>query len=280
MSKTVQTILIALVVIFAAAGLLWMGIFFGRNTVLANPLPTWEMLGGAPGLETYQQQAGWMHPRRGMPGRSSFQVNPDAFPRHPGMMPSREWSTFRGQISELTIEQIREAALAYLDESGLEGLEIQEMMLFSHNGYVIIGEQDSGRGAFELLVDPATRSAFLEYGPTRMWNLKYGIRGEVSPVCMRGGASQPTDFQVGELDSSFSMPLSTEDAAAIAQDYLDRSHSGYNVTESVTDFYGYYTMDVEEADRIVGMVSVNGFTGEVFPHSWHGAFLEMVDSHR
>jgi hypothetical protein len=28
----------------------------------------------------------------------------------------------------------------------------------------------------------------------------------------------------------------------------------------------------------VGMLSVNGYTGQVFPHTWHGDFVEMSES--
>jgi hypothetical protein len=279
MNKTVQNILIGLVVIFGAAGLLWSGIIFGRSTALSNQLLPWGKMGEASGIKSYQPGGSWMHLRRGISGRRAVPAHPGSFPRHPGMIPGRQWSTFRGHTSELTLEQTREAALAYVDKTGLKGLVIQEIMLFSRNGYVIIAEEDTGTGAFELLIDPATQTAFLEYGPTRMWNLKYSRRGAVPSGCRMAGFSQPEDVTAGKLNSQFTMPFSAEDASEIAQDYLTHSQTDHQGTAEITAFYGYYTIDIEDEDGIIGMLSVNGFTGEVFPHSWHGDFIKMFDYH-
>jgi hypothetical protein len=38
---------------------------------------------------------------------------------------------------------------------------------------------------------------------------------------------------------------------------------------------GYYTLDVNRDDQPVGMLSVNGYTGAVWPHTWHGKLLAM-----
>ena len=38
-----------------------------------------------------------------------------------------------------------------------------------------------------------------------------------------------------------------------------------------------YTIDLERDGQIVGMLSVNGYDGQVFPHTWHGTFIEMSE---
>ncbi len=66
---------------------------------------------------------------------------------------------------------------------------------------------------------------------------------------------------------------------AAAQDYLDVYLPGTQADEHVDPFYGYYTLHILRDGEVVGMLSVNGFTGQVFPHTWHGEFLEMTESH-
>ncbi|NIP27727.1 MAG: hypothetical protein GWO38_28915, partial [Phycisphaerae bacterium] len=36
-------------------------------------------------------------------------------------------------------------------------------------------DNDTGSGAFEVLVDPVTRNVFPEPGPNMMWNTEYGM---------------------------------------------------------------------------------------------------------
>jgi len=45
--------------------------------------------------------------------------------------------------------------------------------------------------------------------------------------------------------------------------------------DEVEPFYGYYTIHVLKDGAIYGMLSVNGYTGQVWYHFWHGPFLGM-----
>ena len=38
-------------------------------------------------------------------------------------------------------------------------------------------------------------------------------------------------------------------------------------------FPGYYTMDFLENGNVAGMLSVNGYTGQVWHHTWHDSFI-------
>ena len=42
-------------------------------------------------------------------------------------------------------------------------------------------------------------------------------------------------------------------------------------------FYGYYTLDFEKDGQVIGMLSVNGYNGQVFLHTWHGTFIEEAE---
>ena len=59
---------------------------------------------------------------------------------------------------------------------------------------------------------------------------------------------------------------------------LTQQHGRHATADEHADaFYGYYTIHTLENGEVVGMLSVNGFTGQVFPHTWHGELVEMGD---
>ena len=75
------------------------------------------------------------------------------------------------------------------------------------------------------------------------------------------------------------MQITEDQAVEIAQDYLDQAQTRLTADEHADTFYGYYTLHTYEDGELVGMLSVNGYTGEVFLHSWHGDFIEMDSDH-
>jgi hypothetical protein len=68
------------------------------------------------------------------------------------------------------------------------------------------------------------------------------------------------------------MDVSPERARKVADAYLSRVSPGTRAEEP-TRFYGYYTIDTEKEGKTSGMLSVNGYSGEVWYHSWHGPFI-------
>jgi hypothetical protein len=62
-----------------------------------------------------------------------------------------------------------------------------------------------------------------------------------------------------------------------AQEYLAANFSDKALTadEHADPFYGYYTLHLNQDGETVGMLSVNGTTGAVWPHTWHGQLLAM-----
>ena len=100
-----------------------------------------------------------------------------------------------------------------------------------------------------------------------MWNLKYG----------RMNIGNMMGNRYPRYTTQENMTVSTQKASEIAQSYLDEQLPGYQVAEEVTPFYGYYTMDILKDGSPTGMLSINGFTGQVFLHTWHGTFIEMSE---
>jgi hypothetical protein len=162
----------------------------------------------------------------------------------------------------IDIQNAQRAVEAYVRDLGYDDLEIAELMEFEHNFYAIVREHDTGIGAMELLVDKATAAVGPEMGPNMMWNARYGMhrRG-----WMMGGQTSETNL------------LSEAQALVGAQRWLDANRAGAIVEEHADPFYGYYTIHTMADGEIEGMLSVHGTTGQVWYHSWHGDFVQMIE---
>ncbi|GAB4420450.1 MAG: hypothetical protein Kow00106_17040 [Anaerolineae bacterium] len=169
----------------------------------------------------------------------------------------------------LTLDEALAVAQAYVAAWDDPNLRVSEVMQFDNHFYGEAVETDSGRGAFEFLIDPVSGAVILEPGPNMMWNLKYG---------MHVGWGQPhTRWNTPHATDGAEMSVSAEDARAAAQAYLDANYPGLTVAEEAEAFYGYYTLHILEDGQIVGMLSVNGSTGAVWLHHWHGEFVAMTE---
>lgn len=76
---------------------------------------------------------------------------------------------------------------------------------------------------------------------------------------------------------SSEMPITSEQAIEYAQKYLDVKISGATAATNPTQFYGYYTLDFEKDGKVIGMLSVNGYSAQVFLHTWHETFIEEAE---
>ena len=177
-----------------------------------------------------------------------------------GMMWSSNSPFFATQ--PLSLADATTAVNNFLTNMNDENLKLAEVMVFDNHAYAEIVEKDSGIGAMELLIDPATKAIYPEMGPNMMWNLKYGMMAGYRPA-----------------DLPVEMPLSAAEAVKAAQDYLNNYIStGLQVEEQADPFYGYYTLHVSRNGETIGMLSVNGYSGQVFLHTWHGRLLEMSEA--
>ena len=190
----------------------------------------------------------YSYDRRGMPfgqrGRGSGAYGP-------GMMDPR-YAQPGTSLERISLDDAAAAAQKYASKVG-DNLQVTEVMEFEANFYVVVKETDTGKGAFELLIDPYTGSIAPEMGPNRMWNTKYGH--------MRAGTVTAAN------------PLTMDEALSYAQKALDQETKGAVVSADGIDFYGYYSFDYEIDGEVAGMLSVNGTDGRVWFHDWHGVFV-------
>jgi hypothetical protein len=191
-----------------------------------------------------------------------------------------------------TIDEAAEVAKSYVASLGYPDLAVKEIMEFQYNYYFIAYEKSTGIDAFEGIIEKGVGLSGMggmmgivhpEQGPSMMWNTKYGQMGGWGP--MGGGWGQGGGMMgSGMMGSGWgyqpyggvptaTMSVTKTDAKQLAQTYLDSYLSGSTLEEPET-FYGYYTLHVLKDGKIYGMLSVNGYTGQVWYHAWHGAFIQ------
>jgi hypothetical protein len=168
-----------------------------------------------------------------------------------------------GQSGNIGVDRAVEVAQDVAASYPGGGLAADEVIEFSNNYYASIREKSTGTGAFEILIDKATGRVAREPGPDMMWNTRYGM--------MTGGMMGGRGF-----GAAGPMPVTSEEARGIAQRWLDANQPGAKAN-SPDAFYGYYTIDFAKGGRLAGMLSVNGYSGGVWYHSWHGPFVRMRD---
>ena len=162
---------------------------------------------------------------------------------------------FKPSAPVSSVGQAKTLADQYASSQGSD-LRVREIMEFSNHYYVRIQEKSTDINAFEILVDKSAGRVFLEPGPSMMWNTKYGhMRWSRNPTA--------------------TMPVNSEQALRNAQEWLDFNFPSAKAEEAET-FYGYYTIDFSRNDQTIGMLSVNGYSGEVWYHTWHGQFIRMI----
>ncbi|MBI4317489.1 MAG: hypothetical protein HY675_03285 [Chloroflexi bacterium] len=189
-----------------------------------------------------------------------------------GMMGGSGWGPlsqpFVGDATPISLDQATEAIQDYLAARGDSDLQPTEVMEFERNFYAEVEERGTGVHAFELIVNKYTGAVSPEMGPNMMWNTKYGMMAGMMGGMMGGY------YRQGRPTAD--MPVDPERAKAPAQRYLDRYLTG-TTTEEPDVFYGYYTLHTLEGGEVTGMLSVNGYSGSVWYHSWHGPFVQMKD---
>jgi hypothetical protein len=186
------------------------------------------------------------------------------------------------RVDPLPLADAKAAVETYLGRLGNSDLAVGEVMVFTNHAYAQVVEKSTGAGAFEVLVDPVTRAVTPEPGPNMMWNLKYGPMAGFAGSGMMMGGYQGYDMS-RMMDggtpppASAEMPVSQGEAIQTAQRYLDAYLSGTQAEDKADSLYGYYTIHLLRDGNTIGMLSVNGYTQEVFVHFWHGDFVDMAE---
>ena len=177
------------------------------------------------------------------------------------------------------------------------GLKPAEVIQFSDNFYVRLDDQQ-GKPATEVLVDPRSGAVTLEYGPAMMWNTRYGMmsgRTTGAGGMMSGGMTGGSGTMVGAGGSATmtgmmghdgtrptwtpggpTSPVNAAQARAVANRWLSDQGTGQSAGNPDV-FPGYYTMETLKSGKIAGMISVNQATGAVWYHWWHGRFVAIAE---
>lgn len=272
MNKTLSTSLIIIAVLVLAGSIFFAGSMYAR----ANAFGPSMMFGYGTNNDSTYGPGGMMAGQGGMMNGQGG----------PGMMSGNGYNN--ADLTPLTVDQAKAAAEKYLANLDNSDLKIAEVMIFNNNAYVVVKEASTGNGAFELLVDSGSEPAYPEHGPNMMWNLKYGglnhqnmmgnnggmmgmMGGNGGMMTMMGGSGWDSTIPA---DVSSEMTVTPEQAIEYAQKYIDTNISGATAATDAIKFYGYYTLDFEKDGKVAGMLSVNGYSGQVFLHAWHGTFIE------
>ena len=295
MNKTLSTTLIVIAILALAGGIFFAGSMYARTNAFGSG---WMMGAYSGNNSSVYSPGGMMGGNGGMMGNYSGNNNNAYGPS--GMMGGYGYNN--ANLTPLTVDQAKAAAEEYLANIDNSDLEIAEVMIFNNNAYVVVKEASTGNGAFELLVDPVSHIAYPEYGPNMMWNLKYGGLGHGSMTLAPGasagvggrggfgmmggmmggnggmmGMMNGWDYQTTPADVSAELTVTPEQAMEYAQQYLDNNYAGATAATDTAQFYGYYTLDFEKDGQIIGMLSVNGYNGQIFVHTWHGTFIEEAE---
>ena len=159
----------------------------------------------------------------------------------------------------LTITQAAEVAKTYVASLNNPDLTVKQIEEYTNNFYVPVILKSTGNGAFELLINKYTGVVTPEPGPNMMWNTQYTFGAGFCNWLRGTTTATPT--------------VTFEQAKTDAQQYLNTYLQGTTVGD-VTTFSGHYTIEVLSNGTPYGMLSVNTFTGQVWYHTWHGAFIQ------
>lgn len=266
MSKTLSTVLIVLAILVLAGGLFFFGTMYGRVFAFGQ---AWNNAGDYGSIQMMRRYGPGMMGRNDWNGTNGY---------GPGMM--GRYGSNSANTVPLTVDQAKAAAQKYLASLNNSDLTIAEVMIFSNNAYVAVKETSTGKGAFELLVDPVSQVAYPEHGPNMMWNIKYAALNHQN--MMGGGYGGGMMGRYGwngtaPSSSTAEMSVTAEQAVQVAQKYLDANNPGATAANDPLQFYGYYTLDFSKDGKVAGMLSVNGYSGQVFLHTWHGTFIQEAN---
>ena len=164
-------------------------------------------------------------------------------------------------------------ASRYMNSLGNDGLALDEIEEWEYNYYVVVKEASpSPYKAYQLIIDKWMGFVMPEPGPNMMWNQKYGRMMNSMTDGMPGHMSN-RERRINDPK----MIVTPDAATSAASQFLRERFSRLLVVAGPPDtFYGYYNFDVNDVGTGTkyGMLSVNGTTGQVWYHTWHGSFLQ------
>ncbi len=187
-----------------------------------------------------------------------------------GVMLVSGGNPYRSDGTIIRMEDAQAIAERYMNSLNSTDLLLDEIEEWEFNYFVVVKESAPPQyKAFQLLIDKWTGAVMPEPGPNMMWNQKYAGRGGMMDHHGQGNQwTQP-------------MAITEAEARADAVDFLHHRFPAYPnaAVSSIDTFYGFYSLDVTDTGSGVklGMLSVNGQTGQVWYHTWHGAFIQEME---
>ncbi|MBI1742731.1 hypothetical protein HYR54_06645 [Candidatus Acetothermia bacterium] len=219
-------------------------------------------------------------------------------------MMSSGMMTMRQGQKPLSLDQAVEKAQEHVQSLNNPDLVLAEVIEFDNHFYFVTKEKNAGVYAFESLMDKRTGFVHPAPGPNLTWSTKYamprtmedmmgmgqGMMGSMSNGMMSSMMAGPTP-----IEPTADMPISPEQAKQIASRFLEKLATSMSQMpmmqmpmqpaplqgavpgEKVRKFYGYYTLDLLKDGKLAGLLSVNGYTGQVWHHAWNGNFVGMKE---
>jgi hypothetical protein len=68
------------------------------------------------------------------------------------------------------------------------------------------------------------------------------------------------------------------EACQFAQEFLEARLPGTEAADEADTFCGYCPIHVLKYGKVYGMLGVNGYSGWVWYHEWHGNFVRMLET--
>jgi hypothetical protein len=172
----------------------------------------------------------------------------------------------------LGLTKTKELVDAYLQQFNVPNLVLKEIIVFNNNSYARIEDKSSGINVLELIIDTETDIVLSEYSSSFTWNVMY--------------PSIPDSKTIGNIKLTPSGPvanpaenplsISPQQAKIMAQQYLKQYKINVRLSKTVEMFSGYYVIEYLHWGKVVGMISINGYTGRAFRRDWHQTFLERM----
>ncbi len=151
----------------------------------------------------------------------------------------------------ITMDQAEELVKDYLRDN--TNLRAEEIIEFTNDFYVRFSEKDTGINAFAALIHPYNGRLYPGHHPDKYWNTKY-----------QGGFK---DLPSGP------MTVTEEQAWNAAQRFI--VDQLYDATAGTIErFYGYYTVPVLLLGEVIGLLDINGYTGDLCYEACHGSLVE------
>ena len=179
--------------------------------------------------------------------------------RHGGYWGCGTAPIYGTSTTPLTISQAVAVANEYLTSLNNPNLAIANVQEYAVNFRFSLYEKSTGAGAYEMTINKYTGSVYPGMGPSVTWNTKYGIINGI--------------LTVYNATATTTMPVTAAQAQSFAQQYLSTVMPATTVGDATT-FYGYYNVEVLSGGNTYGMLSVNGYTGQIWYQAWHGSFIQ------